>query len=137
MRKGRLLNSEIVATLARLGHTDQMVIADAGLPIPEQVKRIDLALKKGVPGFLETLEVLICDMVIEKAILADEIKENNKEILDAILVLLGEIPVEYVSHETFKSITDNSKAIIRTGECTAYANIILQSGVDFGGDSYD
>lgn len=137
MRKGRLLNSEIVTTLARLGHTDQMVIADAGLPIPEQVKRIDLALKKGLPGFLETLEVIICDMVIEKAILAEEIKENNKEVLDAILVLLGETPVEYVSHENFKSITGKSKAIIRTGECTAFANIILQSGVDFGGDSYD
>ncbi|MDW7660945.1 MAG: D-ribose pyranase [Bacillota bacterium] len=137
MRKGRLLNSEIVATLAKLGHTDQVVIADAGLPIPSGVIRIDLALIKGVPGFLETLKVMSGDMVIEKVILAEEIKENNGEILDAILELLSETPVEFVTHETFKSITKNSKAIIRTGECTAYANIILQSGVDFGGDSYD
>ncbi|MBE0451236.1 MAG: D-ribose pyranase [Clostridia bacterium] len=137
MRKGRLLNSEIVATLAKLGHTDQLVIADAGLPIPAAVNRIDLALKKGVPGFMETLKVLSGDMVIEKVILAEEIKVNNGEMLDAILELLGETPVEFVTHEIFKSITGNSKAIIRTGECTAYANIILQSGVDFGGDSYD
>jgi len=137
LRKGRLLNSEIVATLAKLGHTDQIVVADAGLPIPEKVKRIDLALIKGVPGFLETLEILVQDMVIEKVILADEIKASNKDVMDSISELLGETPIEYVSHESFKILTESSKAVIRTGECTAYANIILQSGVDFGGDSHD
>ncbi len=137
MRKGRLLNSDIVATLAKLGHTDQIVVADAGLPIPEKVKRIDLALIKGVPGFLETLKILVQDMVIEKVILADEIKTSNKYLLDAITELIGETPIEFVSHENFKMLTESGKAIIRTGECTAYANIILQSGVDFGGDSHD
>ena len=51
MIRGRLLNSEIISVLAAMGHTDQLVIADAGLPIPAAVKRIDLALEKGLPSF--------------------------------------------------------------------------------------
>lgn len=131
MRKGKLLNSAIVSTLSRMGHTDQITIGDAGLPIADGVKRIDLALKNGVPGFMETVEAIEADMVIEKIILAEEIKENNPEVLEALTRLFTSVELEYVSHEDFKQHTKVSKAVVRTGECTPYANIILQSGVNF------
>lgn len=131
MRKGKLLNSNIVSTLSRMGHTDQIVIADAGLPIPEGVERIDLALIKGTPGFLETVKAIEQDMVIEKIILAEEIKEENPNVLKALEMLFSDVELEFVAHEVFKQKTAVSKAVVRTGECTPYANIILQSGVDF------
>ena len=136
MIRGRLLNSEIISVLAAMGHTDQLVIADAGLPIPAAVKRIDLALERGVPSFDATLAVIASSMVMEKVILAEEIKENNPEMLKKIKEILSDkkIEIEFVSHEYFKKLSSSSKAIVRTGECTPYANIILQSGVNFEGE---
>ncbi len=130
MKKGKLLNSNINTVLSRLGHTDQFVISDAGLPIPKNVERIDLALIKGVPSFIETLKVVLSETYIEKLTIAEEIKENNLNVLNEIKRLFdGEIV--FVSHENFKKITSDSKAVIRTGECTPYANVILHSGVNF------
>jgi D-ribose pyranase len=136
MIRGRLLNSEIISVLAAMGHTDQLVIADAGLPIPAAVKRIDLALEKGLPSFDATLALIASNMVMEKVILAEEIKENNSEMLKKIKEILSDkkIEIEFVSHEYFKKLSSSSKAIVRTGECTPYANIILQSGVNFEGE---
>lgn len=131
MKKHGTLNSEITAVLARLGHTDTIVIADCGLPIPDGVKRIDLALKQGMPSFLETLEVVLADMQIESAVLASEITAHNPVVKEQTLSLLNETEVTYVAHEQFKALTQQAKAIIRTGEATPYANIILQAGVIF------
>lgn len=131
MKKHGTLNSEITAVLARLGHTDTIVIADCGLPIPDGVKRIDLALKQGMPSFLETLEVVLADMQIESAVLASEITAHNPVVKEQTLSLLNETTVTYVAHEQFKALTQQAKAIIRTGEATPYANIILQAGVIF------
>ena len=136
MIRGRLLNSEIISVLAAMGHTDQLVIADAGLPIPAAVKRIDLALEKGLPSFDATLALIASNMVMEKVILAEVIKENNPEMIKTIKEILSDkkIEIEFVSHEYFKKLSSSSKAIVRTGECTPYANIILQSGVNFEGE---
>lgn len=129
-----MLNSNILSTLSKMGHTDQMTIADAGLPIPNQVERIDLALIKNIPTFIDTLKAVQNDMVIEKIILAEEIKLENKEIMEWISINFQDTTMEFVTHERFKELTHFSKAVIRTGECTPYANIILQSGVNFSGE---
>lgn len=131
MKKNGMLNSEIANVLARMGHTDYIVIADCGLPIPDETKRIDLALSKGVPSFLEVLTTILDDFVVEKAILALEIKTNNGELLKEIERSSHLNNVEYVTHEEFKILTKKAKAVIRTGECSPYANIILHSGVIF------
>lgn len=131
MKKNGILNSEISKLLSDLGHTDQIVIADAGLPVPDGVKKIDLALKLGTPSFIEVLEEVLMDMAVEKVILAEEIKVDNESQLDAIHQLVGTNEVEFVSHEAFKKQTGHSKAIIRTGEATPFSNIILQSNVIF------
>jgi D-ribose pyranase len=131
MKKIGIINQPISSIIAGIGHTDRLVICDAGLPIPDGVTRIDLALKQGVPSFLETLEVILEEMQVESAILATEIKENNPEIELGIINLLGDIPITYVTHENFKEATGSAKAIVRTGEFSPYANIILLAGVVF------
>ena len=131
MKKIGIINQPISSIISGLGHTDRVVIADAGLPIPANVQRIDLALKEGVPSFLETLEVLLLEMQVESIILAAEIKEKNPGIETALLQAIGNIPVFYIPHEDFKTETQTAKAIIRTGEFSPYANVILVAGVVF------
>lgn len=131
MKKNGILNSEISKLLSDLGHTDQITIADAGLPVPDGVKKIDLALKLGTPSFIEVLEEVLKDMAVEKVILAEEIKVDNESQLDAIHQLVDTNEVTFVSHEAFKKQSGQSKAIIRTGEATPFSNIILQSNVIF------
>lgn len=131
MKKHGILNSKIAKVLADLGHTDQIAIGDAGLPIPAGVHKIDLALALGEPAFIRVLEEVMKDMEIEKVILAEEIHTGNPQQLKAISKLTKDTETAFVSHEAFKQLTKEAKVIIRTGEATPYSNIILQSNVIF------
>ncbi|SCH91042.1 MULTISPECIES: D-ribose pyranase [unclassified Romboutsia] len=131
MRKTKLINSEVSYTISKMGHTDSLTIGDCGLPIPDGVKRIDLALKYGVPSFIETLDTVLEELCVEEIIIAEEIVQKNSYIYNEILKRFENIKIIMVSHEEFKKITKESKAVVRTGECTPYANIILKSGVVF------
>lgn len=133
MKKNGILNSEISRVLSYMGHTDCIAIGDCGLPIPDETERIDLALAFGIPTFMQTLEIVTGDMKIEKIIIAEEIKEKNPDVLREIENLFSNcnIETEFVSHSQLKEKTKGCKAVIRTGETTPYANIILQSGCIF------
>lgn len=132
MRKTVLLNSMVSSVVSKMGHTDMLTVGDCGLPIPDCVNRIDLALRLGVPSFLETLDTILEELCVERIILAEEIQTASKEMEQAILSRFGEnVKVEYLPHEKFKQLSGKSRAIVRTGECTPYANIILVSGVTF------
>ena len=129
MKRHGILNSHISKVLADLGHTDMIVIADCGLPIPTGVERIDLALELGTPAFADVLRVVADDMAVEQVTLATEIKDANEAALTTVSQL--NVTTEYVSHEAFKELTKQAKVIIRTGEATPYANVILHAGVIF------
>lgn len=129
MKKHGILNREIAGLFAKLGHTDRIVIADCGLPIPDGVPCIDLAYKLGEPSFLSILEVVLDDLVVEAAVAAKEIESKNERVAAN---LKNSLPIlSYVTHEQFKELTKQTKLIIRTGETTPYANVILQCGVIF------
>ena len=136
MKKTGIINADISRVLSYMGHTDRIAVGDCGLPIPEETERIDLALRLGTPRFMEVLEAVLDDMVIEKVVLAEEIKENNPALLAEIQNLLKErelqVLVEFISHAQLKEETKSCKAVIRSGENTPYANIILQSACIFG-----
>ncbi len=139
MKRGNLLNSNISSTIAQMGHTDGLTICDAGLPISDTVKRIDLAVKAGLPTFIDVLDTVLEELCIERIVLAHEIKSNNSGGFKEIEELLKKyeeksgysVQMDFVSHEDFKIQTRTTKAIIRTGEVKPYANIILYSGVVF------
>ncbi|WP_432664287.1 D-ribose pyranase [Wukongibacter baidiensis] len=139
MKKGLLLNSEISYVISKLGHTDGLVIADSGLPIPSGVQRIDLAVTKGIPSFLDVLDAVLDEQRVEEVVIADEIKKASPDMHKSIVERLRklkeeeniEVKITEVPHEDFKRITMDAKAIIRTGEFTPYANVILKSGVVF------
>ncbi|UXI04275.1 D-ribose pyranase [Photobacterium sp. TY1-4] len=139
MKKSALINADLSHLIATLGHTDEVTICDAGLPIPGDTQRIDLALIPGVPSFMDTIRAVLSEMQIEGVVMAEEFAEVSPTHHQALLTLIDEearktdknIAVTYIPHEAFKAQTHRSKAVIRTGECTPYANVIFQSGVVF------
>ena len=131
MKKTTLLNSEISAVIAEMGHTDSLAIGDCGLPIPEDTKRIDIALIRNIPTFIDTLKGVLEELQIEEVILAEEMKIMSLELYEETIKVIGNVKVILVSHEQFKDKLKKCKAVVRTGEQTPYANIILKSGVVF------
>jgi D-ribose pyranase len=131
VKKIGILNQPISSVIAGLGHMDTLVIADAGLPIPPETQRIDLALTKGIPAFLDTLRVVLAEMRVERAIVAEEMLKVSPDVYQAVKELLGDVPIETVTHRMFKEQTRSARAVIRTGEFTPYANVILVAGVVF------
>ncbi len=131
MKKTALINDRLSGVIARMGHKDTITIADSGLPIPKETERIDLALTRGIPGFIETLRVILTELDVEEAIIAGEMKEKSPDVYNEVREMLGDIPVKEVNHEQLKAMTRDSMAVVRTGEYTSYCNIILRSGVVF------
>lgn len=131
MKKSVLINSEISSVIARMGHTDMLTICDSGLPIPKNVERIDLALKHGIPTFLDTLDTVLEELQVEEIVIASEIESVSSEMYKEIEKRFKNVKITKVAHEDFKVMTKESMAIVRTGEFTPYANIILKSGVVF------
>lgn len=139
MKKGNLLNAELSRVIATMGHTDSLAVGDAGLPIPHDVLRIDLAVTQGVPDFLTVLTAILSELKVERVIMALEMRDASASLHQKIIELLHQIEkkdqckiaIDYVSHDVFKEKTTVCKTVARTGEFTPYANIILVSGVVF------
>lgn len=133
MKKQGILNSQLSRIIARMGHTDKLVICDCGLPIPCGVDVVDLALTKNIPPFIDTMKAILTELYIEGAIIATEMETHNSCLFQEILKILPDITIKKVEHEQFKQITrqGNNIFFVRTGEATPYANIILISGVNF------
>ncbi|CAM2145215.1 MULTISPECIES: D-ribose pyranase [Paraburkholderia] len=132
MKKHGHLNRDIARVLAGMGHTDSLVIADCGLPIPEGVECIDLSMSLGVPGFFDVLDSVLADFKAERAVFASEAQTHNAAVVARERELAAaQVVIEEVPHEEFKRRCRAAKAVIRTGECSPYANVILHSGVIF------
>ena len=131
MRKTALLNSQISEVISKMGHTDTLAIGDCGLPIPDNTKRIDIALIKNIPGFIETLRAILTEFQIQEVIVAKETFEVSPLIFKEIKKAVGDVKITFISHEELKSELKECKAVVRTGEQTPYANVILKSGVVF------
>ncbi|MEX3842179.1 D-ribose pyranase [Paraburkholderia sp. BR10882] len=132
MKKHGHLNRDIARVLARMGHTDSLVIADCGLPIPDGVECIDVSLAVGVPDFFAVLDSVLADFKAERAVFASEAQTHNAAVVARSREMAAtHIAVETVPHEAFKRRCREAKAVIRTGECSPYANVILHSGVIF------
>jgi D-ribose pyranase len=128
MKKIGIINAPISTVIAHLEHSDMLTVADAGLPVPSSTQRIDLALKPGVPGLLETLDVVLTEMCVEKAFVSEEILTVSPQMYSEIQKRLPNIPIETMPHLEFKKLTASTKAVIRTADFTPYSNVILVAG---------
>lgn len=131
MKKTRLLHAALSQAIARLGHGDMLVIGDAGLPVPQGPVFIDLAVTRGTPDFLTVLGVVLSEMQVERAVVATEMQSRADDLHRQITACMAGIPIDEVPHRELKALTRNAAAIVRTGECTPYSNIVLIAGVVF------
>lgn len=131
MKKTTVINTHLSTVIAGMGHMDWLSVGDAGMPVPAGTEKIDLALTKQLPSFIDVLKNILSEMEVQKIYLADEIKDQNPDQLKAIQELLPGIPVVFVPHSQLKKDLSKTHAFVRTGEMTPYSNIILESGVTF------
>jgi D-ribose pyranase len=129
LREVAILNPRLLALLAGAGHTDLIVIADAGLPIPSGLEVIDLSLVSGVPSFIQVLDAIRKVLAVESAVMARETR--GQAVYGELVPRLKGLSVEEVSHEEFKARLSKARGVIRTGETTPYANLGLVAGVTF------
>lgn len=132
MKRSGILHAELSALVASLGHGDMLVIGDAGLPVPQGVRCIDLAVTPGVPQFQQVVNAVLSELVVERGM-------ANAEQLSAAPAAAEEldagwpagVPLERIVHDQLKAASKNAHAVVRTGETTPYCNIVLVAGVPF------
>ncbi len=139
MKRTALLHADLSRLVATLGHGDMLVLGDAGLPIPAGPERIDLAVRAGLPGLREVLETVLTEMQVERALIARE--AISSAAAAGAAGTAGQLPPwcrdllpvapELIGHAQLKQLCSTARAVVRTGEFTPYANIVLVAGVCF------
>jgi len=127
MKEVGMLNGAIDSALTRQGHMDLMMVVDAGFPCPDEVELIDTALSEGVPSVLDVLAELKKFHSVEKVVMATDTREHNPTYFDKVSRLFG-VEVEVIPHTELKVRSHGVKTIIRTGDFTAWGNVMLVSG---------
>ncbi len=131
MKRRGFLNGPVSEVIATMGHTDRVVVCDAGFPVPLGVRRIDLAVTNNLPPFIDVLRVLLEELAVERFILATELRQVSPERHTQVLALLPNIEYDEVPHMQVKALARETRAVIRTGDTVPYSNIILVSGVTY------
>nr|WP_055509195.1 D-ribose pyranase [Nonomuraea pusilla] len=129
MKRSGILNADLAGALARLGHTDHVLVCDSGMPLPPGVPVVDLAFLPGIPSFADVLDGLLAELVVEGATAAEEVRAVNP----GCAALLGSrLPrLTLVPHEELKRLSAGARLVVRTGEARPYANVLLRCGVAF------
>ena len=128
MKRGGILHPGISQLLAATGHTDYITICDRGFPVPDGPLRIDLALVDDIPTVLDVLRAVAAEFSLDRIIIAQEMCEVSPRRVEEIRAVIGDVPVEVMSHVALKHLCAGAKATIRTADTTPYANVIIVSG---------
>lgn len=131
MKKSGILNKALMTAIADMGHTEIMVVGDVGVPIPDQAKRIDLAISEDLPSVQHVLELIMNEMIYEKVVVAEEQQLYNPNHFKAVSKLSDRCQVETVSHEElFDTYLKKAKYIVRTGGFEPWGNVVITAGID-------
>jgi D-ribose pyranase len=129
MKEVGIVNRDIAAAISKQGHADLMMVVDAGFPIPLGVEVIDISLAENKPMVIEVLAELNKFFSVEKLIMAKQTRDVNPSLFSSISVAFGDKnEVEIIDHSELKKLSREVKTVIRTGDFTAYANVIIVSG---------
>lgn len=138
MRNGALLNGPLTGLIGDLGHSDRIMIVDAGWPIPKEL-RYDLCLTHGIPRLTDVFSVVAEEMSIERVVIDSEMRMHSREVHAEVERIIGvtterqqvAITVDHEPHFSFKEHAKTVKGIIRTGECIPYCNLVIVAGLAF------
>ena len=131
MFKGECLNPQLMRIMGETGHTDLLCVCDAGFPVPQDVERVDLGWKEGEPPWIEVCRLMKSNMVFDGIYLAEEMKDKNPDMLLEFQSLFADVEIEFISHAELKRMAKSCRAVVRTGEFSAYSNCIFIAGCNF------
>ena len=129
--KGKILNPRLASMIVGLGHRDRIVVSDAGLPLPTTVPVLDLSVVPGLPSLKDVLTAVLDELKVEAAYVAEEFGPESPEVYRPVAALLDGVEIRSVPHAELEQILPTAKLIVRTGECSHYANVVLVAGVTF------
>jgi D-ribose pyranase len=128
MLKSGILNPALLHLLARIRHTNTLVIADRGFPFWPEIETVDLALVDDIPTVLEVLDAVSANFVIGRAFAAEEFLQiNDGDRQNALRARFPGVPIEFEPHAEFKKRVPRALGLIRTGDTIPYANLIIES----------
>jgi D-ribose pyranase len=112
-----------------MGHTDRLIVCDAGFRVPPAVPRIDLAITRNLPTVLDVLSTLLDELAVERFSVADELREVSPERCAEVVELLAGVPHDLIPHAEVKCTAREVRAVIRAGDFTPHSNVMLVAGV--------
>ncbi len=129
MQKTGILNPDLLHLLARIRHTNLLVIADRGFPFWPMIETVDISLVDGIPTVLQVLHALRSNYDFTQAYMAQEfLVENTSDTRAQFTAALPGIPLQFEPHMDMKKRVPDAIGLIRTGDTTQYANLVLVSG---------
>ena len=129
MKEVGILNQDLARIISQMGHTDEIIISDAGFLQPLGVEVIDLSLDENIPTVLDVLRVFKKYFSVEKIVLSNETREVSPTRFKAIMEnYWQDVEVETIPHLEFRKRAGSVRAIVRTADFTAYSNVLLISG---------
>jgi D-ribose pyranase len=124
-----ILNPQLLSLLARVRHTNALVIADRGFPFWPQIETVDISLVADVPTVLQVLAAVRSGFHIGQAYMAREFRKANSAAVRASFIkAFAGAPLAFEPHVEFKKRVPGAIGLIRTGDSIPYANMILVSG---------
>jgi D-ribose pyranase len=127
--KTGILNPAIQSLLCRIRHTNTLVISDRGFPFWPQIETVDISLVDDIPRVLDVLKALSRNFVVGRVFMAEEfLSVNQPETLAAFAIALDRMPTTYEPHVALKKRVPHAIGLIRTGDTTQYANMVIESG---------
>ena len=129
MKEIGIVNRDIAAVISEQGHGDLLMVTDAGFAIPLDVEVIDISLSENRPMVMDVLAELKKFFSVEKMYMSNETREVSPSHFKKVSEAFGnDVDVETLPHDEIKEMSREGKAVIRTGDFTAYGNVILVSG---------
>ncbi len=124
-----ILNPQILSLLARVRHTNALVIADRGFPFWPMIETVDVSLVDDVPTVLQVIAAVRANHHFTQAFQAGEfLKHNPPAVHRKFAAALKGVPTTFEPHGEFKKRVPHAIGLIRTGDTVSYANTILISG---------
>lgn len=131
MKRNGILNAQLSGAIATLGHTDVIMVVDAGFPIPADANRVDLAIAEDLPRMETILELLNTEIIVEGVTVAEDVLTHNEPLADFLRKTFPDAPLDSWTHEDMLTkMAKQAKVIVRTGGFNPWGNIALTCGVD-------
>jgi L-fucose mutarotase len=133
-----LISPELLSVLARMGHGDEIVLADAHFPGETFNNRVIRADGLRIPDLLKAILPLFeldayvpAPLIMMAAVEGDELDPSVEEAyMKSILITNPDIPaIERIGRFDFYDRAKEAFAVVMTGEMAKYGNIILKKGV--------